>query len=395
MGNFIQLGRDEFRQLIAKVPKRIKANARAAWIELLLRANYQAGYKDGVYLERGQLFCGREEMAEAIGLSEQEYRTVLKCFKNLSELTSNPTSEGTILTIAHYDDYVAAENGSNQRPNQQVTSKQPAANHSEEVNKQTSTPLGLPTPPLGACTREEDLSGEELDGEKIETINGQTAQITLAFRFARMPTTEQRTQVKKAGFAYDGQGTWSAPWSSARQALVEQLRPYLATDAATVPSTPTPALVTPPAADPAPGAATAARSPSATAPAALPATPAHLQPVLDWIRGQVRSRSWESWFRPEVMALAGDSLHLEILVASNVAAEWVPEHYTLLFQRACEEALGRVPTIEVRVPGATARASPPGGPPASEVEPAAHSTLHTERILHHERQRKKRAEGSR
>ncbi len=99
MGNFIQLGRDEFRQLIAKVPRRIKANARAVWIELLLRANYQAGYKDGVYLERGQLFCGREEMAEAIGLSEREYRSVLGCFKNLSEVTSKATSRGTILTL--------------------------------------------------------------------------------------------------------------------------------------------------------------------------------------------------------------------------------------------------------------------------------------------------------
>lgn len=285
-----------------------------------------------------------------------------------AEICGVGNAKYTKVSIVNWETYQSADN---EVVNAQKTQGKRTSHRLEESLK---TPPCPPPPPLGAHTREGEDLGEELEGEKPETTNSQT---TLAFRFSRMPTGEQRTEAKRAGFAYDGHGSWSAPWSPARQALVDRLRPYLASDAPTVPPATAPATTPPPARPLATGAATGAQGAAPEpAPITLPATPPHLQPVLGWLQGHLRPQSYSTWFAPS--ALAGTAEHLEVLTISPIITRHIEDCYLPLLQQACQDALGRAPAtvadIKVRVPGAAARASPPGGPPPGPAtEPAAES----------------------
>ena len=113
----------------------LRCSASALWIELLLRANWEDGHFDGQQLKRGQVVFGREELGECTGIGVQTVRTVLNQLKNMGKLTIKSTSHGTIASITEYDTYVGIPSKTNQQTNQQLTSNQPATNHSEETKK--------------------------------------------------------------------------------------------------------------------------------------------------------------------------------------------------------------------------------------------------------------------
>lgn len=106
------------------------------WVNLLLRANREDRKWHGLTIRRGQLVTTRSELAEMCGLSVQTLRTCIERLKSTSEITSESTSRGMVITITKYDSYQLTEDGeqpanqpANQpATNQQVTSDQPASN---------------------------------------------------------------------------------------------------------------------------------------------------------------------------------------------------------------------------------------------------------------------------
>jgi hypothetical protein len=88
-----------------------------------------------IHFQPWEFLCGRQEVAEKTGLTENEVRNQLKRWENqglLKKSTNGVTNQYTCYT---WSTEVFCEN-SNQRGNQQVTNAQPTGNHKvEEVEK--------------------------------------------------------------------------------------------------------------------------------------------------------------------------------------------------------------------------------------------------------------------
>lgn len=139
MANHISYQRDRFNETISRVPKRYRATARFFLYEILFRANWKdseiATEYETLSLKRGQLPIGLHALAEDLGCSVQNLRTVLKWFETNKQITSETTNRGTVLTIVNYDSYVYAESETNKQKNENLTRNQQATNNSEEVKE--------------------------------------------------------------------------------------------------------------------------------------------------------------------------------------------------------------------------------------------------------------------
>ena len=117
------------------------------WVQLLVRANFaRRQLDDGQYLEAGQLVIGQSKFAADIGVGRQQLRTAIEKLKKCENITSKPTSKGTLITIVNWEKYQHPDGSeSDCQPanqpagNQRVTSNQPAGNQrvttEEEVKK--------------------------------------------------------------------------------------------------------------------------------------------------------------------------------------------------------------------------------------------------------------------
>lgn len=102
------------------------------FIHLLLNASHKDISWRGIELKRGELICGRKEISQATGISEQTIRTCLSKLKLTNEITIKSTNKFSIVTVCNYDDYQSRDfeinQQTNQQTNQQLTSNQPATN---------------------------------------------------------------------------------------------------------------------------------------------------------------------------------------------------------------------------------------------------------------------------
>lgn len=105
---------------------------REAWIWLVANAAWKPHehrYKSTmVPIGRGQLPGARKALAKAWGWGEQRVRTYLELLQKLSMISLVSNQQLTIISICNYDKYQQDEIASNQ----QLTSNQPATNHTEE-----------------------------------------------------------------------------------------------------------------------------------------------------------------------------------------------------------------------------------------------------------------------
>ena len=145
MNNFCPISRDYLQEFRLKLPKSVFSNAYLMMLHLLVGAQHHDGFVYGVPLKRGQLLRGRFALAEETGLSEQQVRTSLSHLKAINEVlfsssrnvTSKVTKGTSIITCLNYDVWCSVEKPSNQKSNQQVTSKQPASNHIQEEEEES------------------------------------------------------------------------------------------------------------------------------------------------------------------------------------------------------------------------------------------------------------------
>jgi hypothetical protein len=105
---------------------------REAWIWLTANAAWKSRRfrhrNKMISISRGQLPGARKHLAEVWGWGEQRVRTFLDelCVEGMVSLSTN--QQITIITICNYEKFQGQEDGSNQ----QLTSIQPAANHTKE-----------------------------------------------------------------------------------------------------------------------------------------------------------------------------------------------------------------------------------------------------------------------
>jgi len=102
------------------------------FIHLLLKANHHEGNWRGKVIKRGQHVTSLGHLASETGLSIQSVRTSLSKLKSTSEITSQSTSQYTLITIVNYDTYQENGNASNKPSNQQ--GNKPATNDQQTIN---------------------------------------------------------------------------------------------------------------------------------------------------------------------------------------------------------------------------------------------------------------------
>lgn len=108
------------------------SNVVRVFLHLLLMANHEDSKWQGIAVKRGQRVTSYEHIATEVGeLSVQQVRTALNKLKSTHEITSQSTTEYTIITITNYNAY--QEN--NTRNNKQITNEQQTNNKQITTNK--------------------------------------------------------------------------------------------------------------------------------------------------------------------------------------------------------------------------------------------------------------------
>src|SRR3990172_8210916 len=95
-----------------------KSKALQVFFFFLLTANHEEKKWRGITIKRGQLLTSRETLAKSTNLSQRSIRTCITRQKTTNEVTSQPTSRYTMITICKYDSYQENKNA-NDQPNDQ------------------------------------------------------------------------------------------------------------------------------------------------------------------------------------------------------------------------------------------------------------------------------------
>jgi len=82
----------------------------ALWLHLLLKANHKEKRFKGIELKVGSIVTSRDLLARETGLSSQQIRTALNKLISTNEITSETSSQGTILQIVSYEKYQVSTN---------------------------------------------------------------------------------------------------------------------------------------------------------------------------------------------------------------------------------------------------------------------------------------------
>ena len=107
------------------------------FLELLLTAAWTECEYRGVMVSPGDCVIGRKELAERLGLSEQNVRTALSHLKKTGEITTRATNKFTVVSIANWASYQGGCGSANQQANHQLTNNQPATNQQLTTYKES------------------------------------------------------------------------------------------------------------------------------------------------------------------------------------------------------------------------------------------------------------------
>jgi hypothetical protein len=97
------------------------------FLHLLLKANHKEKRFKGIELKVGSIVTSRDLLARETGLSSQQIRTALNKLISTNEITSETSSQGTILQIVSYEKYQVVTN--------EITNEQPTSNQRVTTNK--------------------------------------------------------------------------------------------------------------------------------------------------------------------------------------------------------------------------------------------------------------------
>ena len=108
---------------------------KAVFLELLLRANYHESRYEGIELKPGQAIYGRTELADCLGITEQNVRTSIKRLKSTKELTTKSTNKLTLVTIANWAVYQLDGDELTNKSTNNLTNNQPTTNQQLTTSK--------------------------------------------------------------------------------------------------------------------------------------------------------------------------------------------------------------------------------------------------------------------
>ena len=107
------------------------ANTLKTFLTILLNANHDDGRWMGQEVKRGQWITGRKKLANMVGVTERQIRTILKKLQSTGEVTIKPTNRYSLITVVKWDSYQVVE-----KPNdQQNAIKRPASDQQTTTNK--------------------------------------------------------------------------------------------------------------------------------------------------------------------------------------------------------------------------------------------------------------------
>ena len=89
------------------------------FLYLLLMANHKSKQWRGITVERGQVVTSRNELCKNLNMSPRVVRTCMTRLISTNEVTSESTSQYTVITICNYDKYQYHESDSDQQNDQQ------------------------------------------------------------------------------------------------------------------------------------------------------------------------------------------------------------------------------------------------------------------------------------
>ena len=105
------------------------------FIHCLLKANYEDKRWHGHLIKRGSFITSRKKLATELKLTEQQIRTALDKLKLTNEITSEATSQFTVLTVKNYDSYQSNNQQDNQQTTSESTNEQPTDNQRATTTK--------------------------------------------------------------------------------------------------------------------------------------------------------------------------------------------------------------------------------------------------------------------
>jgi DNA replication protein DnaD len=124
--SFIKLSRKVRQHWLWKASR--KKTKFEAWIDLLFRANFEAGKEpyghDLIDLKRGELLCSQEGLAKDWGWDRSAVRHFLKQLESDQMVIMKVTNKFTVITLCNYATYNDKQPAQQQQDNNNPTSKQ-------------------------------------------------------------------------------------------------------------------------------------------------------------------------------------------------------------------------------------------------------------------------------
>lgn len=99
-------------------------NTKVVFLELLIRANYKDGEFKGVLIKAGQAVFGRKELAETVGLSEQNVTTAISHLKSTNDITIKSNNRFSVATITNWAFYQLDDSQVNNEVNSELNNNQ-------------------------------------------------------------------------------------------------------------------------------------------------------------------------------------------------------------------------------------------------------------------------------
>lgn len=160
------------------------------FIHLLLTANPEPKRWQGTTIGKGQRFASMEQLRQETGLSTRELRTCIAKLVKSGEITTEPTSRGTTITIRNYDTYQQADSTQNGKRNgkqKPATTTYKSSDCDEE--RQTSDKRATNGETNGETSqatnerqteqvKNQKVTAKSKSGETNEATNGETSQAT-------------------------------------------------------------------------------------------------------------------------------------------------------------------------------------------------------------------------
>lgn len=104
------------------------------FLHLLLTANIRQSDFEKLKIERGQIVCTQNSLAEKLGLSVQQIRTAISNLKSTGEITVTRHRKFTVITVVNYDYYQLGQQSNPQSSNSQSTVSQQQSNNINNIN---------------------------------------------------------------------------------------------------------------------------------------------------------------------------------------------------------------------------------------------------------------------